>query len=99
MTFPRLKYGLKVFWRRAPAADYSCLLEIFDLTAHVQKGPLPKFAAALGDTVNATEALVTKFVQLGDGQQSRILQSESFPECQKAQNEVGSFHNSSPDSN
>jgi hypothetical protein len=96
MTFPRLKFGLKVpsfLGVVPPETDYSCSLEIFDLTAHVQKEPYPKFSAALGDTVNATQALVTKFVQLGDGQQSRILQSESFPECQKAQNEVGFFTN------
>ncbi|KIM45233.1 hypothetical protein M413DRAFT_441916 [Hebeloma cylindrosporum] len=61
--------------------------EIFDLTAHVQKGPYPKFSAALEDTTNATKALVTKFVQVGDDHPSRVLQSESFPECQKAQNE------------
>ncbi|KDR75197.1 hypothetical protein GALMADRAFT_69292 [Galerina marginata CBS 339.88] len=61
--------------------------EIFDLTSQIQNEPLPHFKAALGDTVNATQALVTKFVQLGDNQQSRLLQSEGFSECQKAQNE------------
>ncbi|KAF8973107.1 BRE1 E3 ubiquitin ligase-domain-containing protein [Flammula alnicola] len=61
--------------------------EIFDLTAHVQSEPFPQFAAALGDTVNATQALVTKFVQLEEHKQSRLLQSDGFPECQKAQNE------------
>lgn len=62
--------------------------EIFDLTAQLQNEPLPEFAAALGDTVNATQALVTRFVQLEQGTKSRRLESESFPECQKAQNEV-----------
>ncbi|KAF8200665.1 BRE1 E3 ubiquitin ligase-domain-containing protein [Pholiota molesta] len=61
--------------------------EIFDLTAQLRNEPLPEFAAALGDTVNATQALVTRFVQLEQGAKSRRLASESFPECQKAQNE------------
>ena len=58
------------------------------MTAHLQSEPLPEIAAALGDTVNATRALVTKFVQMEEGQRSRLLQSENFPECQRAQNEV-----------
>lgn len=68
--------------------------ELFDLTAHVQDEPIQEFAEKLEKTVDATKALVTKFVQLGD-KQSSVLRSESFSECQKAQNEVsflGLFH-------
>ncbi|KAF8904461.1 hypothetical protein CPB84DRAFT_1845408 [Gymnopilus junonius] len=61
--------------------------ELFNLTAHVQDEPIPEFVEKLGKTMNATEALVTKFVQLGDDKQSSILVNESFSECQKAQNE------------
>ncbi|KAF9482162.1 BRE1-domain-containing protein [Pholiota conissans] len=61
--------------------------EIFDLTAQLQDNPVPELAVALGETVNATQALVTRFVQLEQGKLSRRLQSDGFPECQKAQNE------------
>ncbi|KAF8160794.1 BRE1 E3 ubiquitin ligase-domain-containing protein [Crassisporium funariophilum] len=61
--------------------------EIFDLTAHIQAEPLPDLAAALGDTINVTQALVTKFVQLGGDNQNHVIHSEVFPECQSAQNE------------
>ncbi|CAA7261702.1 unnamed protein product [Cyclocybe aegerita] len=61
--------------------------EIFDLTAHIQNESNTELSTALGDTVNATQALVTKFVQLGGDRHSSILQSEVFPQCQQAQNE------------
>ncbi|PPR05855.1 hypothetical protein CVT26_010135 [Gymnopilus dilepis] len=61
--------------------------ELFDLTAHVQDDAPEEFAQKLGKTANATQALVTKFVQLGDDNKSDLLQSERYLECQKAQNE------------
>ncbi|KAF9568023.1 BRE1-domain-containing protein [Agrocybe pediades] len=61
--------------------------EIFDLTAHVNSESSPEFAAALSDTFNATQALVTKFVQLGEEKHSDLLQNERFEAYQKAQNE------------
>lgn len=60
--------------------------ELFDLTARIQAEPLQDLAVALGDTVNATQVLVTKFI---DGEtQAHILKNEVFPQCQQAQNEV-----------
>ena len=60
--------------------------ELFDLTARIQAEPLQDLAVALGDTVNATQVLVTKFI---DGKtQAHILKNEVFPQCQQAQNEV-----------
>ena len=60
--------------------------ELFDLTARIQAEPLQDLAVALGDTVNATQVLVTKFI---DGEtQAHILKNEAFPQCQQAQNEV-----------
>jgi len=67
------------------------LPEIFDLTAHIRSESSSEFAAALGDTFNATQALVTKFVQLGEEKYSNVLQNERFEEYQKAQNEVRVF--------
>lgn len=70
---------------------YFLLSELFDLTAHVQDDAPEEFAQKLGKTANATQALVTKFVQLGDDNKSDLLQSERYMECQKAQNEVSFF--------
>jgi E3 ubiquitin-protein ligase BRE1 len=64
------------------------LLDIFDLSVHIEDENIPELATALGDTVNATQALVTKFVQLGGGSWSQALQSDAFVGCQKAQTEV-----------
>lgn len=64
------------------------LLGIFDLSVHIEDENFPELATALGDTVNATQALVTKFVQLGGGSWSQALQSDAFVGCQKAQTEV-----------
>ncbi|KAF9049980.1 BRE1 E3 ubiquitin ligase-domain-containing protein [Panaeolus papilionaceus] len=61
--------------------------DIFDLTCHIQDETSPEFAAALSETVNATQALVTKFVQLGPHNGPRVVASDAFPQCQKAQNE------------
>ncbi|KAF8813812.1 BRE1-domain-containing protein [Phlegmacium glaucopus] len=61
--------------------------ELFDLTARIQAEPLQDLAVALGDTVNATQALVTKFVQIDGETQVHILKNEAFPQCQQAQNE------------
>ena len=63
-------------------------LELFDLTAHIQTAPLQDLAVALGETVNATQALVTKFVQIDGETQAHIFKNEAFPQCQQAQNEV-----------
>jgi E3 ubiquitin-protein ligase BRE1 len=63
--------------------------ELFDLTARIQAEPMQDLAVALGDTVNATQVLVTKFI---DGErQAHILKNEAFPQCQQAQNEVKFF--------
>ena len=46
-------------------------------------------AVALGDTVNATQFLVTKFI---DGEtRAHIFKNDAFPQCQQAQNEVKFF--------
>jgi len=58
------------------------------LTARIQAEPLQDLTVALGDTVNATQALVTKFVQIDGETQAHIFKSEVFPQCQQAQNEV-----------
>ena len=56
------------------------------MTARIQAEPLLDLAVALGDTVNATQALITKFI---DGEaQAHIFKNEVFPQCQQAQNEV-----------
>jgi E3 ubiquitin-protein ligase BRE1 len=60
--------------------------ELFDLTARIQAEPMPDLAVALGDTVNATQVLVTKFI-VGESQ-AHIFKNEAFPQCQQAQNEV-----------
>ncbi len=60
--------------------------ELFDLTTHMQEDSLPVLNAALSDTVNATQALVTKFVQLTSERKLSILQGDAFSE--RAQNEV-----------
>lgn len=67
--------------------------DIFDLTCHIQDETSPEFAAALSETVNATQALVTKFVQLGPHNGPRVVASDAFPQCQKAQNEVSLKYN------
>ncbi|TFK44380.1 hypothetical protein BDQ12DRAFT_672875 [Crucibulum laeve] len=61
--------------------------EIFDLGSRLEDDPTPELTAALGDTMNTTQTLVTKFVQLGEGSQSRLLQGHAYTECQKAQTE------------
>ncbi|KAH9485124.1 E3 ubiquitin-protein ligase BRE1 [Psilocybe cubensis] len=61
--------------------------EIFNLTAHIQSEPSSQLVTALGETANATRALITKFVQIGEEKQSQLLQNQSFVECQRAQNE------------
>lgn len=43
-------------------------------------------AVALGDTVNATQVLVTRFIDRET--QAHILKNDAFPQCQQAQNEV-----------
>ncbi|KIK09930.1 hypothetical protein K443DRAFT_671248 [Laccaria amethystina LaAM-08-1] len=65
--------------------------DIFDLSVHIEDENIPELATALGDTVNATQALVTKFVQLGGGSWSQALQSDAFVGCQKAQTECVSL--------
>ena len=60
--------------------------ELFDLTARIQAEPMQDLAVALGDTVNATQVLVTKFI-VGE-RQTHIFKNEAFPQCQQAQNEV-----------
>jgi len=67
---------------------FSFVSELFDLTTHMQEDSLPELNAALGDTVTATQALVTKFVQLTSERKSSILQGDAFSEYQRAQNEV-----------
>ncbi|PPQ99442.1 hypothetical protein CVT24_005249 [Panaeolus cyanescens] len=61
--------------------------DIFNLTNHIQEDSSPELAAALGETVNATQALVTKFVQLGTQHSPRIFANDAFPEFQTSQNE------------
>jgi E3 ubiquitin-protein ligase BRE1 len=64
--------------------------ELFDLTARIQAEPMHDLAVALGDTVNATQVLVTKFIR--DESQAHIFKNEAFPQCQQAQNEVKFLH-------
>ena len=65
---------------------FNLLPELFDLTARIQAEPLQDLAVALGDTLNVTQVLVTKFI--GRETQAHILKSEVFPQCQQVQNEV-----------
>lgn len=61
-------------------------LEIFDLTARIQAEPLQDLAVALGDTANATQVLITKFID--SETQAQIFKNEVFPQYQQVQNEV-----------
>ena len=72
------------------ASLIALVIELFDLTRHLHENPIPEFRAALRETVDATNELFTKFVQLGGDKQSSILHNRAFPECQQAQNEVRS---------
>lgn len=67
---------------------HSSFPELFDLSTRIEQDSQPELRAALGETVNTTQALITKFVQLAEDKKSSILKSEAFSECQNAQNEV-----------
>lgn len=64
--------------------------ELFDLTTQIQDGSTQDLATALEDTVQVTRILVTKFVQLGGGSPSGLVQGNGYIDCQKAQTEVSS---------
>ena len=66
---------------------YFLTSELFNLSTCVDGNSFPELNAALTDTVNATQALVTKFVQLSD-HKLNLLQNESFTEYQETKNEV-----------
>jgi E3 ubiquitin-protein ligase BRE1 len=73
--------------------NFRCVLtyfltsELFNLSTCVDGNSFPELNAALTDTVNATQALVTKFVQLSD-HKLNSLQNGSFTEYQETKNEV-----------
>lgn len=89
MNFLKLAHARKVTGNslRFPIF-YPSFSELFDLTTRIEQDSLPELRAALGETVNTTQALVTKFVQLAEDKKSSILKSEAFSECLDAQNEV-----------
>jgi hypothetical protein len=66
---------------------YFLTSELFNLSTCVDGNSFPELNAALADTVNATQALVTKFVQLSDDRLNS-LQSRTFTEYQETKNEV-----------
>ncbi|TFK25168.1 hypothetical protein FA15DRAFT_367027 [Coprinopsis marcescibilis] len=61
--------------------------DLFDISSRIEEENIPQLKAALGEVTNATEALVTKFVQLGGEQRGDIFRNEAFVERQKAQTE------------
>lgn len=67
--------------------SYFLSSELFNLSTCVDGNSFPELNAALTDTVNATQALVTKFVQLSDHRLTE-LQGGSFAEYQETKNEV-----------
>lgn len=79
---------LKVFESRVPFWLFLFNFlssDLFNLSANGDS--FPELNTALADTVNATQVLVTKFVQLDD-QKLALLRSESFLEYQATKNEV-----------
>ncbi|KAF9010533.1 BRE1 E3 ubiquitin ligase-domain-containing protein [Cyathus striatus] len=65
--------------------------ELFDLTSHVDDTATPELAAALGDTMNATQSLVTRFVQLNRSSKSQLTPMDGYIQCQKAQTECAAL--------
>src|SRR5258707_6611685 len=60
--------------------------DLFNLSTCVDGNSFPELNAALADTVNATQALVTKFVQLSDNRLNPL--SGTLTEYQETRNEV-----------
>ncbi|KAJ7497481.1 BRE1 E3 ubiquitin ligase-domain-containing protein [Mycena latifolia] len=59
--------------------------DIFDISSHISDDDAPDLVSALEDNMQATQNLVTKFVNLGSG--SQLAGGDAYMRCQKAQTE------------
>ncbi|THH32505.1 hypothetical protein EUX98_g1696 [Antrodiella citrinella] len=66
--------------------------EIYDLSAHVSQDSDPVYADSLRTKVQATQQLITAFVQLGGKAQAVLSSEEVYTECQRAQTQCSSLH-------
>ncbi|CAL1706865.1 unnamed protein product [Somion occarium] len=65
--------------------------DIFDLSAHVSEDSDSTYVDTLRTKMQATQQLVTAFVQLGAKGDSGLLQDEMYRRCQRAQTECTSL--------
>ncbi len=61
---------------------YPCV-DIFDLTVHLRSEDALDIASAVGRNFDATQSLVTRFIQMGG-----IAPTDAYVDTQKAQTEV-----------
>lgn len=66
----------------------SPFLDIYDLSVHVSSEYDPLYVQNLCNKMQATQQLVSAFVQLGGKAQAPLLKDEMYRRCQRAQTEV-----------
>ncbi|PFH53827.1 hypothetical protein AMATHDRAFT_136911 [Amanita thiersii Skay4041] len=65
--------------------------DIFDLAIHLQNDAADDITRALENKFNATQSLVTKFIQLGGVTPFKLVESDVYADCQNAKTECAAL--------
>lgn len=73
------------------SASFNMVSDIYDLSAHVSSDSDPSYVESLQGKVQATQQLITAFVQLAGKEQAVLSRDEVYTQCQRAQTQVRSL--------